>query len=110
MLGYDIYVTGLNLEGKKVSIASWSTGWNGCQWLDDMVKEGLANDLGGNGYPSSYELALSVLLTKIVPTPPSEEGAPVIGDDYVSISGNSSFKLNTDEIKDIVRVEAWDQS
>ncbi len=115
MLGYDIYITGLNLEGKKVNVASWKTGLGGCRWLDALAKEGLAKHLGGNGYPSSYALSLSVLLTQIAPSPPKGDGIPVLGDDYVSDGENSSFKLNLDEIKNmgpnsIVQVEAWDQS
>lgn len=83
MLGWDIFVTGIDTKGKKVTIASWSASIFGCSWLEDLVKEGVAKGLGGNGYPNRYELPLSVLLDKIIPTPPDGDSPLVIGDDYV---------------------------
>ncbi len=115
MLGWDIYATCLDANKKKINIASWSTGLGGCRWLDDLMKQGLAKDLGGNGYPNTYELTLDTLLDRIIPSPPSDNGPVVIGDDDVSDGSNKSFKVNLDLIMDldsktVVTVEAWDQS
>ena len=115
MLGWDIFVTSINTTGKKITIASWSTGIGGCQWLEDLVKQGQAKCLGGNGYPNRYTLPFSVLLDKIIPSPPSGNAPLVIGDDYVSDSSHSNFELHDDVILEIdsntvVEVEAWDQS
>jgi hypothetical protein len=114
MLGWDIYATCLDANKKKINIASWSTGLGGCRWLDDLVKQGLAKDLGGNGYPNTYELTLDTLLDRIIPSPPSDDAPLVISDD-VSDDNNKSFKVNLDLIMDldsktVVTVEAWDQS
>lgn len=115
MLGWDIFVTGVDTKGKKVTIASWDASLFGCLWLDDLVKQGVAKDLGGNGYPNRYLLPLSVLLEKIIPAPPDGDTPLVIGDDYVRESKTSSFKFHDNVILDfksntMVEVEAWDQS
>ena len=115
MLGWDIFVTGIDKQGKKVTIASWSASVFGCAWLNELVKEGVAKGILGNGYPNRYELPLSVLLDKIIPTPPDGDSPLVIGDDYVRESKTSSFKFHDNVILDFasnttVEVEAWDQS
>lgn len=115
MLGWDIFVTGVDTKGKKVTIASWNASLFGCLWLDDLVKQGVAKCLGGNGYPNRYTLPLSVLLEKIIPAPPDGDTPLVIGDHYVRESKTSSFKFHDHVILDFdtnttVEVEAWDQS
>jgi hypothetical protein len=115
MLGWDILVKGMSKQGQVTTIASWSVGLGGCQWLDDLTKQGIGKDLGGHGYPNRYELPLSVLLDKIVPIPPSGPASLVIGEAYVSDGSISNYKLHDDVILDIdfngvVEIEAWDQS
>lgn len=115
MLGWDILVKGVTQQGEVVKIASWTTGLNGCLWLDDLAKEGIGKDLGGHGYPNRYALPFSVLLNLIVPMPPSGHAPLVIGEAYVSDGSISNFKLHEDVLLDIdsntmVEVEAWDQS
>lgn len=115
MLGWDIFVTGVDTKGKKVTIASWNASLFGCLWLEDLVKQGVAKCLGGNGYPNRYTLPLLVLLEKIIPVPPDGDTPLVIGDDYVRESKTSSFKFHDNVILDFdsnttVEVEAWDQS
>jgi hypothetical protein len=115
MLGWDIFVTGIDKQGKKVTVASWSASVFGCSWLNELVKQGVAKGIPGNGYPNRYELPLSVLLDKIIPTPPDGDSPLVIGDDYVRESKSSSFKFHENVVLDIdahtvVEVEAWDQS
>jgi uncharacterized protein YuzE len=115
MLGWDILVKGMSKQGQVITIASWSAGLGGCQWLDDLTKQGIGKDLGGHGYPNRYELPLLVLLDKIVPMPPSGAAPLVIGEAYVSDGSISNYKLHDDVILDIdfnavVEIEAWDQS
>ena len=38
----------------------WQTGLGGLEWLDDLVKQHKAINLGGNGYPLEYT-ALAIL-------------------------------------------------
>jgi len=115
MLGWDILVKGMSKQGQVITIASWSAGLGGCQWLDDLTKQGIGKDLGGHGYPNRYTLPFSVLLDKIIPSPPSGNAPLVMGDNYVSDSSHSNFELHDGVILEIdsntvVEVEAWDQS
>lgn len=55
-------------EGTR--IAAWQTGWRGLEWLDDLVKEGKALDLGGTGYPCRYTATAQVLLPRVIDQPP----------------------------------------
>jgi hypothetical protein len=115
MLGWDLLAKGMTNQGEVITIATWSAGLNGCQWLDDLTKQGIGKDLGGHGYPNRYELPLSVLLDKIVPMPPSGPASLVIGEAYVSEGSISNFKLHDDVILNldfntVVEIEAWDQS
>ena len=106
MLGWDIFVTGVDTAGKKVTIASWSASLFGCLWLEDLVKQGVAKDLGGNGYPNRYQLPLSVLLEKIIPVPPDGDTPLVIRDDYLRESKTSSFKFHDNMILDFATSSA----
>lgn len=98
------------------SLMSWSTGLDGLSWLDELVKQGLAQDLGGNGYPNKYSGQASIILPKIVPSLPSYEGKVVIGDDYVLEGGeNWAIKINQPKIdtckpEELLIIEAWDGS
>ena len=40
--------------GQGPRLAVWQTGLDGLRWLDDLVKQKNAIDLGGNGYPIEY--------------------------------------------------------
>ena len=61
MLGWAVFVfREKELEEEKSSrakarsLASWETGIFGLQWIDSLVKDSKAVDLGGNGYPNRY--------------------------------------------------------
>lgn len=113
MLGWKVYVK----KESDTLIASWCVGLGGLAWINSLVKEGSAQDLGGNGYPNSYSVRADVLLPKIYPNPPLNEGANlVIGEDYI-LSGSNSWNvdLNQAEIEkcdpsEILIIEGWDLS
>ena len=115
MLGWQVIVKrGADNVGQ--SLASWTTGLGGLFWLDELVKQGLAQDLGGNGYPNKYSGHASVILPKIVPSLPSYEGNVVIGDDYVLDGGeNWAIQINQPKIDacnpdEKLFIEVWDKS
>jgi hypothetical protein len=116
MLGWKIYITQESSADKPSSLIIWSTGISGLDWLDQLVKDGLAHDLGGNGYPNRYSAKAAVLLPKVIPALPNYEGKFVIGDDYVLVSGEHwDIKLNQSEIDacspdETLLIEAWDES
>lgn len=113
MLGWELFITrGQNDQ----SVASWLTGINGTNWLDELVSKGLAKDLGGNGYPNKYEANAGVLLSILTKEIPKHDGPLVIGDDYVQMPGDiSNAKIDLETLRslspnEILTIEAWDQS
>jgi hypothetical protein len=115
MLGWEVIVK-KESDADGQSLIIWSTGFDGLSWLDELVKEGLAQDLGGNGYPNKYSGQASIILPKIVPSLPSYQGKVVIGDDYVLKGGeNWAIKINQPKIdtckpEELLIIEAWDGS
>lgn len=49
MLGWKIYITKESDADNSKSLVSWCTGIGGLDWLDQLVKDGLAQDLGDEG-------------------------------------------------------------
>ena len=74
MLGWEVIVK-KESDADGQSLIIWSTGFDGLSWLDELVKEGLAQDLGGNGYPCKYLAKAEVILPKILTSPPINENA-----------------------------------
>lgn len=113
MLGWEVYV----MKPPETFVASWCVGIGGLAWLDDLVKEGVAQNLGGNGYPCKYSASAKVILPRICPQPPKNENAKVvIGDDYI-LSGTDSWKIDLVQAEidkcqpsDVLIIEAWDMS
>jgi hypothetical protein len=117
MLGWDVIVKKeSDADGAGQPLASWATGIDGLAWLDELVKQRLAQDLGGNGYPNKYSGQASFILPKIVPNLPSYEGKAVMGEDYALVGGeNWAIKINQSKIDackpdDILLIEIWDAS
>lgn len=59
MLGWWIIITEGQADGvlpsKDGSLASWEAGLSGLRWLNDLVANGKAQKLRGDGYPNRYE-------------------------------------------------------
>jgi hypothetical protein len=79
MLGWHISVykqendgrspaTAMSPKGERLAV--WQTGFNGLDWLDELVKTSRAIDLGGNGYPSRYTATAEYLIPRIIDKPP----------------------------------------
>lgn len=113
MLGWQVYVK----QESDTLIASWCVGLGGLDWLDGLVKQGLAQELGGNGYPCKYIAKAGIILPKIIPFLPINENAmPTLGDDYI-IDTNDSWDVNIKKElamcckpTEILIIEAWDLS
>lgn len=122
MLGWEIMIQrGANkapfdASSKGQLVANWMTGLGGTRWLDDLVKSGHAIDLGGNGYPCRYAIAVGTLLRVLRTGTPQADGPAVIGDDYFLPSnwtGTNHIELEMLQAADpteLLMVEAWDQS
>ncbi len=94
MLGWAVFVfREKDLQNEKSSrekarsIARWESGLFGLQWIDSLVKEGNAADLGGNGYPNRYTTTADVLFPILRSGLPRNDSPPVVGDDYALPAG-----------------------
>jgi hypothetical protein len=64
MIGYSIsvyeFVEGMDItsiSNHNEALATWTSGgFDGLDWIDNLVSEGKAEDLGGNGYPDYYKV------------------------------------------------------
>ena len=51
-------------------LAAWQTGLGGIDWIDELVKNGKAINLGGNGYPYHYTATGKHLIPVLIDKPP----------------------------------------
>ncbi len=111
MLGWHIIVfrqdnsgvspaTFTSKEGSRLAV--WQTGLHGLNWIDELVKEAKAVDLGGNGYPLRYTAKSEHLVSHILPEPPLARATwrTVIDPLVVSQCRPDEWLL----------IEAWDES
>jgi len=49
-----------------VRLAVWQTGLRGLDWIDKLVEEGKAINLGGNGYPCRYTATAQYLIPHFI--------------------------------------------
>lgn len=117
MLGWQIYIFPEKAQLTKESLlATWMTGPNGIDWLDTLVKEGKALDLGGGGYPYRYRAIAKILLPIISGGPPPHNSPMVFGDDYIlPARWTGEIRINHENIaqcdpNEQLMIEAWDQS
>ena len=84
MLGWHITVYRQEEDGEApatfeaatgATLAVWQTGVSGLNWIDELVEEGLAICLGGNGYPTEYTAKLEHVKASILNGPPDANQA-----------------------------------
>lgn len=101
-------------EGKRV--AAWQTGLDGPKWIDALVKQGRALNLGGNGYPYRYTATAKDLLPTIAAGPPEARAVWVAGpqdvlgegwDGATAVDQSESADCHPDEW---LLIEVWDES
>jgi hypothetical protein len=99
MLGWQIII---RKQSSETSLASWTAGLGGTDWLDNLVKENKAKHLGGNGYPISYAAKAGEIL-------------PLLTIESINLIGGGNTRLKDDQITacsngETLIIEAWDQS
>lgn len=116
MLGWEIFVYRSPEAKHGDLVARWMSSLSGLKWLDQLVTDGKASDLGGNGYPCRYAVSAGVLLPIITSGLPANNSPLVIGEDYV-LPANWSGDIVWDreaaldcQPGDLLTIEAWDQS
>jgi hypothetical protein len=119
MLGWRVYIrtkSTSDSDDHKHNIVSWTTGTYGLSWIEDLVKEGNAVSLGGDGYPIRYLIKTKVLRSVLHKGFQAQDSLPVIGDNYYLPSGyNSNIHISTELFADCsddeeLVVTAWDLS
>lgn len=95
MLGWEVFVYRHGEAADDNLLARWKSSSLGVDWLDLLVKEGTARDLGGSGYPCIYTAVASVVLPVIAPDlrrkkfPPSSIArSAIFPNDYSGIVWN----------------------
>lgn len=97
-------------------LAVWQTGVSGLGWLDELVKQGKAIDLGGTGYPSRFTAPAEDLIPRIKGNPPGARstwacaGSDVLTEKWEGktvVDGAASADCRPDEW---LLVEVWDES
>src|SRR6266436_3712887 len=78
-LGWHIRVYRQQKDGSSPAVAGaahgtrlavWQTGVGGLDWLDDLVRQEKAIDLGGNGYPMEYTAKAEQIIPRLRGEPP----------------------------------------
>ena len=124
MIGFEIFVYRADLvtdpnatwpEEKALLIRWLVGGLGGLRWIDDLVKEGKAVDLGGNGYPLRYTALAKDFLPRIASGIPKPGGGPIIGEDYYLPANWIGKPAITKEFaccpaEQLLLINAWDQS
>lgn len=67
MLGWEVFVYRHGEKSDENLIARWKSSVFGVDWIDKLVAEGRAHDLGGNGYPCIYKARASFFIPIINP-------------------------------------------
>ena len=125
MLGWNIGVYRLmeNEEGPATATSSygtrlavWQTALSGLNWIDELVKEGKAIDLGGNGYPFRYTATAEYLIPHFVNGVPearerwSFEVTDIIMEGWEGKTAIDQTAIAACQPDEWLLVEAWDES
>jgi hypothetical protein len=122
MIGYSIsvyqFVEGVDIttiSNDNEALATWTSGgFGGLDWIDNLVSEGKAEDLGGNGYPDYYKAKAQVVLQALATDTPKNKEQTIMDDKNV-MSSDWQSQIDISEIKKLksnqqLVIEAWDLS
>lgn len=122
MIGYSIsiyeFIEGMDItsiSNGNEAIATWTSGgFDGLDWIDSLVSEAKAEDLGGNGYPIYYKVQAQFVLKALAADTPKNEGQTIMDDENV-ITSDWQSKIDTSAIAKLkpnqqLIIEAWDLS
>jgi hypothetical protein len=98
------------------SLAVWQAGSGGLAWLDELVKQNRAIDLGGSGYPLWYTAPANELIAFVAESPPLARSLWHVGENNVVLPGwigktqIDSSALSECRSDEWLVIEAWDES
>ena len=125
MLGWNISVyrqmekgevpaTAKSPEGTRLAV--WQTGLGGLRWIDELIKEGMAINLGGDGYPCRYTATAEHLIPHFVNGVPeardtwSFEVSDILLDGWEGKTVIDQTAIAACRPDEWLLVEAWDES
>ncbi len=97
-------------------LAFWGSGFSGFKWLDELVKDGKAVDLGGDGYPLKYTAPAKYIVPRILTKLPATGNPwPVIGENDKIERWSGATELDSKAMaacdpEEWLIVELWDRS
>ncbi len=101
-------------EGARLAV--WQTSWGGLEWIDELVKQGKAIDLGGMGYPMRYTAQARHLTGHVLVGPPDANETWVRGPQDI-VTDKWAGKTVVDRAEtdacppdEWLIAEAWDES
>jgi hypothetical protein len=122
MIGYSIsvyeFIEGVNItsiSNDNEALATWTSGgFDGLDWIDNLVSQAKAEDLGGDGYPFYYKVKAQFVLQALARDTPKTKGQTIMDDESV-LSSDWVSKIDTSEIVKLkpnqqLIIEAWDLS
>jgi hypothetical protein len=74
-------------SAKGARLAVWQTGLEGLDWLQTLVKQGYAIDLGGDGYPWRFTATAEQLVPHIITGPPEARATWQYGPRDILLAG-----------------------
>ncbi len=116
MLGWEVFVYRHDEPTEGNLIARWKSSSVGVDWIDLLVKEGKACDLGGSGYPCIYTATASAFLPEIASDllkkkfpPPSLSRNAIFPNDFSGIVWNKQNLLKCEPEEELL-IYLYDQS
>lgn len=97
-------------------IAVWQAGLYGLRWIDQLVQEGKAINLGGNGYPYKYTAKAVHIVEVIREGPPEANAVWTVGAGDLLMPGYLGKTAIDQEALDgclpeeWLLIEVWDES
>src|SRR5687768_16772212 len=125
MLGWNISVYRLMEKGEVpatakspegMRLAVWQTGPRGLDWIDELVKEGKAINLGGDGYPYRYTATAEHLIPHFVNSIPeahstwSYEVSDILMNEWEGKTAIDQTAIAACRPDEWLLVLAWDES
>ena len=102
--------------GHGARLAVWQTGLWGLRWIDELVNEQKAIDLGGNGYPVEYTAMATHLLAPLREGPPQAKARWTSGagdtltSEWLGTTAKDLEAMDACRADEWLIIQAWDES
>ena len=97
-------------------LAVWQTGSDGLRWIDDLVKQQKAIDLGGDGYPLEYTAMATHLIPRLRDNPPeanaiwSRDAGDILTPQWLGKTTKYQAAMDACRPDEWLKIQAWDES